>query len=134
MATTNVPTTLRTRRRGHRLPSVAAALIVATSACSNGESAPRVDGADVYANNCASCHGADLRGTDQGPSQLSVVYEPGHHGDDAYRRAIENGAGQHHWGFGDMPPVIGLDDDEVEAVIAFIRSRQEALGFEPYSP
>jgi mono/diheme cytochrome c family protein len=30
-------------------------------------------GAEVYAASCASCHGADLRGTDKGPSHLSIV-------------------------------------------------------------
>ena len=87
-------------------------------------------GAAVYASSCASCHGADLRGTDKGPSQLSIVYEPNHHPDDAYRSAIRMGAGQHHWNFGDMPPVEGLDDEQIEAVIAFIRLEQERLGFE----
>lgn len=87
-------------------------------------------GAQVYASSCASCHGADLRGTDKGPSQLSIVYEPNHHPDDAYRSAIANGAPQHHWTFGDMPPVEGLTTEEVEAVIDFIRSEQQRQGFE----
>lgn len=87
-------------------------------------------GAEVYASSCSSCHGADLRGTDKGPSQLSIVYEPNHHPDDAYRSAIKNGAGQHHWNFGDMAPVEGLNDEQIEAVITFIRSEQQRLGFE----
>lgn len=87
-------------------------------------------GADVYADSCASCHGADLRGTDKGPSQLSIVYEPNHHPDDAYRSAIANGAPQHHWTFGDMPAVEGLSNEEIEAVIAFIRAEQARQGFE----
>ena len=87
-------------------------------------------GAQVYANSCASCHGADLRGTDKGPSQLSIVYEPNHHPDDAYRSAIANGAPEHHWTFGDMAPVDGLTSEEVEAVIDFIRSEQQRQGFE----
>lgn len=89
-------------------------------------------GAELYASNCASCHGADLRGTELGPSQLSIVYEPGHHGDDAFRSAIANGVGQHHWTFGNMPPIPGLDDTEVDAIISFVRSEQERQGFEPY--
>ena len=87
-------------------------------------------GAEVYAESCASCHGADLRGTDIGPSHLSIVYEPNHHGDDAFRSAIANGARQHHWPFGDMPAVEGFSDDDVEAVIAFVRSEQQRQGFE----
>ena len=87
-------------------------------------------GAEVYQQSCASCHGPDLRGTDKGPSHLSLVYEPNHHPDDAFRSAIANGTPQHHWNFGDMPPVEGLSDEEVEAVIGFVRSEQNRLGFE----
>ncbi|MEN8239719.1 MAG: cytochrome c, partial [Actinomycetota bacterium] len=32
-------------------------------------------GEPLYQASCASCHGTDLRGTDKGPSHLSVVYE-----------------------------------------------------------
>ncbi len=97
--------------------------------------APAVDagrGVELYATNCASCHGSDLRGTDRGPSHLSIVYEPNHHSDDSFRSAIAQGARAHHWNFGDMPAMAGLDDDEVDAVIAFIRSEQQRQGFEPY--
>ncbi len=87
-------------------------------------------GAEVYATSCASCHGADLRGTDKGPSHLSIVYEPNHHNDDSFRSAIANGAPQHHWPFGDMARIEGLSDADVEAVIAFIRAEQERQGFE----
>jgi mono/diheme cytochrome c family protein len=87
-------------------------------------------GAALYQSNCASCHGADLRGTDKGPSHLSIVYEPNHHGDDSFRSAILNGAQQHHWNFGDMAAIPGLDDNEIDDIIAYIRSEQERQGFE----
>lgn len=87
-------------------------------------------GAEVYASSCASCHGSDLRGSDKGPSHLSIVYEPNHHSDDSFRSAIANGAPQHHWGFGDMAPVKGLSDEDVDAVIAYIRAEQGRQGFE----
>lgn len=111
---------------------------LAVSACSGDDVGSGVvieipanaDGATVYSARCASCHGVDLRGTDKGPSQLSIVYEPGHHGDDAYRSAIRNGAPQHHWDFGDMSAVESITDEQVERVIAFIRSEQQQLGFE----
>ncbi len=88
------------------------------------------DGAAVYQARCASCHGEDLRGTDKGPSQLSIVYEPNHHNDDAYRWAIRNGVVQHHWEFGNMPAVADITDEQIELVIDFIRTQQETLGFE----
>lgn len=87
-------------------------------------------GAELYQSSCASCHGSDLRGTDKGPSHLSIVYEPNHHGDDAFRSAIVNGAQQHHWNFGDMAAIPGLDDDEIDEIIGYIRSEQERQGFE----
>lgn len=123
---------------------VLATLTVATSllvvACSGSgtsdQQASTVDsdqielGATVYASSCASCHGTDLTGTDQGPSHLSIVYEPNHHGDDAFRSAIANGAAQHHWDFGPMPAVSGLTEDEVDAVIAYVRVQQQERGFD----
>lgn len=119
-------------------PFVAAGIVVAACGSdSTSSSAPAVEGgetvergAQVYASSCASCHGADLRGTEKGPSHLSIVYEPNHHGDDSFRSAIANGTPQHHWAFGDMEPVAGLSDADVEAVIAFVRFEQERQGFE----
>lgn len=63
-----------------------------------------------------------------------MVYEPGHHSDASYVAAITGGVRAHHWNFGDMPAVEGLTPGEVDAVIAFIRQRQQAEGFEPYPP
>jgi len=97
-------------------------------------SAQAGDGSALYAANCAACHGADLRGTGMGPSQLSIVYEPNHHPDDSFRTAIRNGVSPHHWDFGPMPAVSGLDDDEITAIIAYVREVQQREGFEPYPP
>lgn len=125
-------------RRGVALASavVTGLLVVLAVSCSgssDSESAPpSARGAELYQANCASCHGSDLRGTELGPSHLSIVYEPSHHPDDSFRSAIANGAGQHHWNFGNMPAVPGLSDADVDEIIAFIRSEQESEGFEPY--
>ena len=101
--------------------------------CSGGESASggggAGDGAKVYAAKCAECHGANLEGTSKGPSHLSRVYEPSHHSDASFRRAIVQGAPAHHWNFGDMPPVQGMSDADVTAVIAFVRAQQQARGY-----
>lgn len=89
-----------------------------------------VSGEELYAANCARCHGADLRGTANGPPHLHPVYEPGHHGDDAFRLAIAQGAAQHHWDFGPMPAIDGLDEDDVDDIIAYVRQQQRDVGIE----
>jgi mono/diheme cytochrome c family protein len=116
---------------------VTVALILFAAACGGApedtEPAPLVGssvGADLYQSNCASCHGADLQGTYKGPSHLSIVYEPNHHGDDAFRSAILNGARQHHWNFGDMAAITGLDNDEIDDIISYVRAEQERQGFD----
>jgi mono/diheme cytochrome c family protein len=119
-----------------------AALLVACAGSSTGEESdiPVQDavlvsqGEALYQANCATCHGAALRGTDQGPSHLSIVYEPSHHGDQAFAFAVKFGVQQHHWSFGPMKPVEGLDDEEIEAIVAFVREEQRLHGFEPYPP
>lgn len=92
------------------------------------------DGAALYAGSCSSCHGADLRGSERGPSLLSVVYEPSHHPDESFVRAVREGVTPHHWDFGPMPMIAGLGDDEIEAIIDFVRATQVREGFEPYPP
>lgn len=138
-ATEHPISTNSARRRGGVLMSsllVTSALALLAVSCGDSSddtaAAPTGAGAELYAANCASCHGADLGGTERGPSQLSIVYEPNHHGDASYRSAIANGVNQHHWTFGNMPPIPGLDDTEVDAIISFIRSEQTRRGFEPY--
>ena len=91
-------------------------------------------GESLYQGSCAACHGTDLRGTDRGPSHLSVVYEPSHHGDAAFLLAARNGVRQHHWPFGDMAPVPGLSDDDIAAIVAYVREQQRLNGFESYPP
>lgn len=122
---------------------VVAVAVVVTAACSGTTAAdsnatePSVPppeliatGDQLYQANCASCHGSDLRGTDQGPSHLSIVYEPSHHGDFAFQLAVSDGVRQHHWPFGDMAPVPGLSTDDVDAIVAFVRDQQRIHGFE----
>jgi mono/diheme cytochrome c family protein len=92
------------------------------------------EGGVLYEASCASCHGSDLRGTALGPSQLSVVYQPGHHPNEAYASAAFNGVRAHHWDFGDMAPVPGLSQDDMDRIVAYIRETQRTEGFEPYPP
>ena len=85
-------------------------------------------GYELFQENCAQCHGADLDGTDQGPPLLHGYYKPGHHGDYAFFRAIEQGTPQHHWNFGDMKPVEGVDSREAAAIVEFVRWFQRKAG------
>jgi len=87
-------------------------------------------GGDSYRTFCAACHGIDLRGTTLGPSFLSIVYEPNHHADFAFVSAAKNGVVAHHWGFGDMPAVPQITDQEITAVTAYVRSIQDSEGFD----
>jgi mono/diheme cytochrome c family protein len=124
-------------RHGHSIFAlIAASLLVACGSPGQpAASAPATlvaAGADLYAANCAQCHGADLRGTRAGPSLLSIVYEPNHHSDAAFVLAVAGGVQPHHWDFGPMPPIEGLGPEDVDAIVAFVRDRQETEGFEPY--
>ena len=115
---------------------VAAASVTALVACGGGpsdEPSPSfagTDGAALYAQACASCHGTNLQGTDQGPPFLDAIYRPGHHADPSFLLAVRRGARSHHWDFGDMPPVEGLSDGQVAAILDFVRAEQRAAGIE----
>ena len=91
-------------------------------------------GEALYQASCADCHGADLRGTDRGPSHLSEIYEPNHHADIAFLLAVRRGTPAHHWTFGAMAPVEGLSEDDVAAIGAYVREAQRTEGFEPFPP
>lgn len=91
-------------------------------------------GIGLYQAQCAECHGTDLRGTDQGPSHLSAIYNPNHHADGAYLLAVIRGVRQHHWNFGDMPPIDGLETSDVDAIVAYVRTVQAEEGLDPYPP
>lgn len=122
------------RSRPWPLAFVAAALVVGACSGDDAGSTDASTGADLYEASCASCHGADLRGTSQGPPHLSQVYAPDHHPDEWFRAAISQGSRAHHWNFGDMPPIAGLDDDEIDLVIAYVREQQQIHGLQPYPP
>ena len=58
------------------------------------------------------------------------IYEPGHHADQAFYRAVREGVRSHHWPFGDMAPIPGVPDDEIARIIAFVRTLQRANGIQ----
>ena len=86
-------------------------------------------GRTTYDANCASCHGRNAAGQDGvAPPLVHIVYEPGHHGDESFQRAVARGVRAHHWRFGDMPPVEGLSRRDVAAIVAYVRELQRANG------
>lgn len=87
-------------------------------------------GAAVFQRSCVVCHGADAAGGAGGPPLVHRIYEPSHHGDGAFVRAVRQGVRQHHWNFGDMAPVPGVSDQELAQIIAYVRELQRANGIE----
>ncbi len=88
------------------------------------------EGQALFVAHCAACHGTEALGTDQGPPLIHRIYEPSHHSDLAFYRAIALGVHQHHWQFGDMPPVPAVSGEDAAHIIAWIRQRQRAAGIE----
>lgn len=153
---TNRPRSSRTRnahperRAPSRLPWFIAAAVVAVAAVAtailvaggdDGDSAggpsaaaaPPVDqaseqGREPFETTCAVCHGRDLKGSSAGPPFLDRIYEPGHHPDESFRRAVKQGVRAHHWSFGDMPAQPNVSDDEINRIIAFVRAQQRRVG------
>jgi mono/diheme cytochrome c family protein len=111
---------------------VAAAALVAAACGGDG----RVDeaggdpgrGEQLFAANCATCHGPEATGTTTGPPLVHEYYVPSHHADVAFHLAVQRGVQPHHWGFGPMPPVPGLDEGDVTDIIAYVRGLQRDAG------
>ncbi|MDC0136636.1 cytochrome c [Sulfitobacter sp.] len=78
---------------------------------------------------CAACHGMNAAGQDGvAPPLVHIIYEPGHHGDEAFQRAAAVGVRAHHWRFGDMPQVEGVTRADVTMIVTYIRELQRANG------
>ena len=87
-----------------------------------------VAGQRAFNTTCVLCTVSTRRGTNQGPPLVHKIYEPGHHGDFSFRNAVSKGVAAHHWNFGNMPPVPGVSEDEVEQIICYVRELQRANG------
>lgn len=87
-------------------------------------------GERMFVTHCALCHGANATGTDRGPPLIHKYYEPSHHSDAAFHRAVNQGVISHHWTFGDMPPVPGLSHRSVTKIVAYVRELQRANGID----
>lgn len=86
-------------------------------------------GKTAFDAKCAACHGDNAAGrVGMGPPFVHPIYRPGHHGDFAFVRAVEQGVTAHHWPFGNMPPREGLTKSDVANIIAYVRRLQRENG------
>ena len=86
-------------------------------------------GRTAFEAKCAACHGADAAGqAEVAPPLIHKIYEPSHHADEAFQRAVALGVRQHHWPFGNMPPIEGLTRGDVAMIVAYVRELQRANG------
>ena len=77
---------------------------------------------------CAACHGDKAAGSGNGPPLIHKIYEPSHHADHAFQAATKNGVRAHHWRFGNMKPVTGVTDKQIEWITQYVREMQRANG------
>ena len=81
----------------------------------------------LYQAKCAACHAVNASGQEGvAPPLVHKIYEPSHHGDESFQRAVSLGVQAHHWRFGNMPPVEGLTRGDVKMIITYIRELQSA--------
>lgn len=86
-------------------------------------------GETAFNARCAVCHGKNAAGqSDVAPPLVHIIYEPNHHGDESFYRAATQGVQSHHWTFGDMAPVQGITNPEMQSIITYVRALQRANG------
>ena len=86
-------------------------------------------GQNIFESICAACHGpGGVGNAEAGPPLIHKIYEPSHHADESFQRAVALGVRAHHWRFGNMPPVEGLTRGDVAMVTEYIREIQRANG------
>ncbi len=87
-----------------------------------------IAGETMYTGSCASCHGVNGTGSTTGPPLVDKIYEPSHHADVTFHRAIQLGVVAHHWQFGPMAPIEGLPPEQVDQIIVYVRWLQRQAG------
>lgn len=91
-------------------------------------SAPARLGETAFVRECMACHGPNAAGSSKGPPLVHSVYRAAHHADAAFALAVRHGVRQHHWRFGDMPPVASTAPSDVDAIVRYVRELQAANG------
>jgi len=82
----------------------------------------------AFGKNCQACHGSNAAGSNQGPPLVHTTYNPGHHSDAAFFLAAKRGVQSHHWRFGNMPPQPQASEDDLKAIVQYVRELQQANG------
>ncbi len=86
------------------------------------------NGKTAFDANWAACHGINAAGTDKGPALVHDIYNPGHHSDGAFFIAAKLGVREHHWPYGKMPPQHQVTEEQVVAIVQYVRELQVANG------
>ena len=95
-----------------------------------GYIADGASGESAFSRWCVNCHGQAGSGTNIGPPLVDNTYRPGHHPDMAFHLAVKNGVKQHHWQFGDMPPMPQVSPEQTADIATYIRNVQRRAGIE----
>jgi len=82
----------------------------------------------IFHQYCARCHGEKGKGSNQGPPLIHKIYRPDHHADQSFHWAVKDGTKQHHWHFGNMPPIVGVSPEQVGHIVAYVRQEQRRAG------
>ena len=86
-------------------------------------------GKNIFELKCQSCHGINAAGRyEMGPPLVHKIYEPSHHSDQSFYRAVALGVKSHHWPFGNMAAIEGLTKGDVKAIISYVRELQRENG------
>lgn len=86
-------------------------------------------GKTAFESKCSECHGTNAAGQNGvAPPLVHKIYEPSHHGDEAFWIAAQRGVRAHHWQFGNMAPIEGLTRSDVMMIVAYVRELQRANG------
>lgn len=54
-----------------------------------------------------------------------MVYPRSEHIDDQFSEAVRKGVRQHHWTYGDMPAIKGVNDQNISDLISYVRALQD---------
>jgi mono/diheme cytochrome c family protein len=93
-----------------------------------GTPAEFAKGEALFNSHCAACHGQKAMGTKHGPPFIDMIYVPNHHADATFHLAVRNGVRAHHWPYGNMLPVEGVSEPDVNEIIGYVRWLQRQAG------